>query len=252
MNHLPSTSPLLPPHRAIVVGASSGIGAALVRELAGRGWRVAALARRTAELTAICAGLPNALPYVHDVTAVDDIPRLLQQIARDLDGLDVVIYNAGVQPAVAPDEYNFEKDRQMVEINLLGAMAWLNQAALRFQQAGAGQIVGVSSVAGDRGRAAFPGYHASKGGLSIYLEALRNRLSRRGVAVTTIKPGFVDTPLLANASKTFWVISAEAAAAQIADAVEKRRQVVYVPGRWRWVMLVIRHIPSFIMRRINL
>jgi short-subunit dehydrogenase len=115
-----------------------------------------------------------------------------------------------------------------------------------------GQIAGISSISGDRGRAAFPGYHTSKGALSIYLESLRNRLSRKGVTVTTIKPGFVKTALLENAEKTMWVISPEEAAAQIYEAIQAKKQTVYVPGRWRWVSMVISHIPSFIFRRLNM
>lgn len=244
--------PLEPIKKAIVIGASSGIGAALVHNLSKRGYRVAALARREAELTAVCDAVDNVTTYVHDVTNHDTIPDLFQKIVRDLGGLDVVIYNAGVQPEVAPDEYDFTKDHYMVNVNLLGAMAWLNQAAQRFNRIQHGSIAAVSSVAGDRGRSAFPGYHTSKGALSIYMESLRNRLAKRGVTITTIKPGFVDTPLLENADKTFWVISAADAAHQIVNAIEAGKQTIYIPARWRWVMLIIKHIPSFIFRRMSI
>ncbi|MGB1253805.1 MAG: SDR family NAD(P)-dependent oxidoreductase [Candidatus Promineifilaceae bacterium] len=247
-----ASRPLDGTKKAIVIGASSGIGAAIVTELAQQGYRVAALARREDKLNTLCAGLEQARAYVHDVTDYDAVPTLFNQITRDLDGLDLVVYVAGVQPIVAPDEYNFDKDRQMIEINLLGAMAWLNQAALRFSRAKTGQIVGISSVAGDRGRSAFPGYHTSKGALNVYLESLRNRLDKQGVTVTTVKPGFVDTPLLENAAKTFWVIQPSDAAQQIVSAVKKKRQVIYVPGRWRWVMLIIMNIPSFVFRRLSI
>ncbi|MDX1688053.1 MAG: SDR family NAD(P)-dependent oxidoreductase [Candidatus Promineifilaceae bacterium] len=250
--------PLNPREKAIVVGASSGIGAALVQALAQRGATVAAVARSTDQLEAVCeganaaAGERRAFPYAHDVTNFDEIPELFQRIVEEIGGLDLIVYVAGIQPPVAPDEYNFEKDAAMVGVNLLGAIAWLNNAAKRFKRTGGGQIVGISSISGDRGRAAFPAYHTSKGGLNIYLESLRNRLSRHGVTVTTIKPGFVNTRLLENADKTFWVISPEEAASQIVEAVEQKKQVAYVPGRWRWVSLVIQMIPSFIFRRLNL
>lgn len=244
--------PLETNRRAIVIGASSGIGAALVRKLAHDGYRVAALARRDDQLASLCDSLDSAKAYAHDVTNFDDVPELFQQIVRDLDGLDLIIYVAGVQPPIEPNEYDFVKDRQMIEINLLGAMAWLNQAALRFERAGSGHIVGISSVAGDRGRSAFPGYHTSKGALTIYLESLRNRIAKKGACVTTIKPGFVQTRLLENASKTFWVITPDEAAQQIMSAVDKKKQVVYTPARWRFVMLIIGHIPSFIFRRLSI
>lgn len=254
----PQTRPLEPQKRAIVIGASSGIGAALVRELAHNGYRVAAIARREAKLQELSdsvntAVAPNTvLPYSHNVTNYDEIPTLFQTIVQALGGLDMIIYNAGVQPPITLNEYNFEKDRKMIEVNLLGAIAWLNQAALRFERAGQGQIVGIGSVAGDRGRVGSPAYNTSKAGLATYLESLRNRLTRHGVSVTTIKPGFVDTVLLEeNASRTFWVISPQEAASQILKAAKRRKQTVYVPGRWRLLMLIIRHIPSFIFRRLS-
>jgi short-subunit dehydrogenase len=245
------TKPLHSQKRAIVIGASSGIGAALVAELARRQYTVAALARREEQLTAVCQPIPSAIPYVHDVTDYDAIPPLFDQIVQDLGGLDVIIYVAGVQPAVAPDEYDYQKDRAMIEINLMGAIAWLNLAAIRFERAGYGRIAGISSVAGDRGRVGSPVYNTSKAGLNTYLEALRNRLSKKGVTVTTIKPGFVDTVLLENAPKTFWVISPEEAAVQMVDAIEKKRQIVYVPPRWGLIGMIVRHIPSFIFRRLS-
>ena len=253
---LPPVRPLESRPRAIVIGASSGIGAALVEELARQGYVVAALARREAKLQDLQARVArtvsgsNILIYPHNTVDFDAIPALFQEIVGDLGGLDLVIYNAGVMPAVAADEFSFAKDRQMLETNLLGAVAWLDQAALRFSRARAGHIVGISSVAGDRGRVGNPAYHASKGGLSIFLESLRNRLSKAGVTVTTIKPGFVKTGMLDNAPRTFWVITPEEAAAEIVHAVRSKQQTRYVPARWALVMLIIRHIPSFVFRRI--
>jgi len=229
----------------------------MVKELAGQGYRVAALARRESLLKELCDEV-NAQPEngrvfyrVHDAANFAEIPALFQEVTRDLGGLDLIVYAAGIQPPVMPDEYTFAKDKAMIEVNLLGAIGWLNETAVRFQREGKGQIVAISSVAGDRGRIGSPVYNASKAALNTYLEALRNRLSRLGVTVTTIKPGFVDTVLLENAPKTFWVITPEQAAASIYQAIRKHKQTVYVPARWRWVMLIIRHIPSFIFRRMN-
>ncbi len=248
---IPPTKPLHKVKRAIVIGASSGIGAALVRALAQQSYVVAALARREEELTAVCQQAPQAIPYVHDVTDFEAIPALFEQIMQELGGLDLIIYVAGVQPAVALDEYNTDKDKAMIEINLMGAIAWLNLAAIRFARAKKGHIVGISSIAGDRGRVGSPVYNTSKAGLNTYLEALRNRLSKKGVTVTTIKPGFIDTALLENAPKTFWVISPEEAAAEMMQAIHSKRQIAYVPARWRLVGLIVRLIPSFIFRRLS-
>ena len=249
--------PLEPQKRALIVGASSGIGAALVRHLAKQGYRVAALARREAKLQELCEQVNVAAangrvhPYTHNVTDYDTIPGLFQTIVRDLGGLDLIIYVAGVQSSVTLNEYDFDKDQAMINVNVLGAIAWLNQAALRFERAGSGHIVGIGSIAGDRGRVGGPVYNSSKAALATYLEALRNRLTRHGVTVTTIKPGFVDTVLLENAAKTFWVISSQEAAERIYQALQKKKQTVYVPARWGLVGLVIRHIPSFVFRRLS-
>lgn len=249
----PANRPLEPQRRAIVIGASSGLGAALVRRLAAQGYWVAAVARREAELAALRDGIGRdvVLPYVHDVTEYEQIPLLFDRITSDLGGLDLIIYAAAVQPRVAANEYDFAKDEAMLRTNLLGAVAWLNPAATRFERARSGHIVGISSIAGDRGRVGSPVYNTSKAGLDTYLEALRNRLSRHGVAVTTIKPGFIDTDLLKNAPKTFWVISPDEAAARTYDAIRRRRQVAYIPPRWRLVSLAVRAVPSAIFRRLN-
>ncbi len=256
-----TTRPLEPQKRTIVIGASSGIGAALLHELAHQGYMVAAVARREALLKELCDSINTATanngddirvrPYSHSVTSYAEIPALFQTIVSDLGGLDLVIYNAGVQPVVALDEYNFEKDKTMIDVNLLGAMAWLNETAVRFQRTGHGHIVGIGSIAGERGRVGSPAYNTSKAALHTYLESLRNRLAKHGASVTTIKPGFVDTILLENATKTFWVISPAEAASQIYKAIQRKRQTVYVPARWGLVGLIIRLIPSFIFRRMG-
>lgn len=249
--------PLLTHPRAVVIGASSGIGAALTRRLAREGYVVAALARREEALRSLCEEIneesdpPAALPYPHDVTALEEIPALFQTLLKDLRGIDLVAFVAGAMPEVGPREYDFEKDRQMIEVNFMSAVAWLSQAATLFDRMGEGQIVGVSSVAGERGRVLNPAYNASKAGLTAYLEGLRNRLSRRGVGVLTVKPGFVDTAMLENAARTFWVVTPDQAARQIWRAIQAGRQDVYIPGRWRMVMWVIRNIPSVIFRRLS-
>ena len=256
LNQSPINRPLEPQRRAIVVGASSGLGAALAGRLAAQGYRVAAVARREAELAALRdraaqSGRGVICPYIHDVTEYTQVPLLFDQITRDLGGLDLIVYVAAVQPQVGLHEYNFAKDEAMIRTNLLGAIAWLNEAAARFERARAGRIVAISSIAGDRGRVGSPVYNASKAGLDTYVEGLRNRLSRHGVKVITVKPGFIDTELLKNAARTFWVISPEEAAARTLEAAEGRRQVVYIPPRWRLVSLIVRALPSVLFRRLN-
>jgi decaprenylphospho-beta-D-erythro-pentofuranosid-2-ulose 2-reductase len=252
-------TPLTPRLRGIIVGASEGIGAALARKLAKEGYTLALLARQADKLKALCveinqtSGETRVLAYPHDVTKYNEVPALLQKIVADLGGLDIIIYMAGSNhPPGGMDRYNFENDRKMVEVNLIGAMAWLTPVAEMFQNAKAGQIVGISSVAGDRGRVGNPGYNTAKAGVATYMEALRNRLTRHGVNVLTVKPGFVKTEMLkAAAGPTPFAIEPEKAADDIYNAMRKRKQAIYTPFFWRYIMLVIRHIPSFIFRRLS-
>jgi len=254
---VPISTPLHPEQCALIIGASSGMGAALARHLSRAGYTLALVARRKALLTSLCdeinaaSGKTLAVPYVHDVCEYDEVPDLLRRIVSDLGGLDLVIYAAGVNYPPGPEAYNFDGDRQMLEVNLIGAFAWLNEVAAIFQSARSGQIVGISSVAGDRGRVGNPGYNTSKAGLTTYLEALRNRLSRRGVNVLTVKPGFVETDMLKAAQKVMFPITAEKAADDIYRAIRARKQQIYIPWFWSWIMLAIRNMPSILFRRMS-
>ncbi len=253
----PQENPLKPKKRAILVGASSGIGAALARELASQDILVAALARRKDELEDLCLdintkiGETRCLAFAHDVRDTDAIPKLFNEIFSLFAGVDMIIYVAGVQPEMKLEEFNWQKDKEMLDINLGGAVAWLGHMAEFFSKQGHGQIVGISSLAGDRGRVANPVYSSSKAGLDAYLESLRNRLTRKGIHVLTVKPGFVDTVLLANAPTTFGVLSPESAAQKIWKAMQKGTQLMYLPWWWRWIMLAVRLTPSFIFRRLS-
>jgi len=251
-------TPLNPRRRGIIVGASDGIGAALARKLAKEGYTIALVARRKDKLNTLCAEINSAemearaFPYVHDVANYDEVPDLLRKIVADLGGLDVLVFMAGVNFPPGLTSYNFEGDRKMVEVNLIGAMAWLSPVAEMFQNAKAGQIVGISSVAGDRGRIGNPGYNTSKAGLTTYLEALRNRLTRHGVNVLTVKPGFVKTEMLKAAQGgTPFAITPEKAAEDIYKAMRKRKQLIYTAPIWRWIMLIIQLVPSVIFRRMS-
>ncbi len=253
----PPATPLQPRKRAIIVGASGGIGAALARRLAAEGYTLALLARRADKLAAVCeeinseAGEIRAFSTVHDVTDYASVPGLLREITARLGGLDLFIYNAGVLYPSGMKHYEFEKDRRVTEVNYLGALAWLNPVAAMFHQLKAGQIVGISSVAGERGRVGNPSYNASKAALTCYLESLRNRLTRRGVHVLTVKPGYVLTDMTAGGKNLYFAIPAEQAAADICSAIRRHKQVIYIAPIWWLVMFVVRNIPSIIFRRLS-
>ncbi len=237
--------------KAMVVGASSGMGREIARQLAASGCKVAAIARRKDKLDELTSEFPGKiLPYSHDVRQFDDVQALFQQIARDLDGLDLVIYCSGIMPHVAADEYDFRKDQEIVEINLLGAMAWLDQAAIRFGNTRSGTIVAIGSTAGERGRESFPAYSTSKAALKAYLEALRNRLTTRGVTVTTIKPGPVQTDMIAGTS-TKGAIPVESAAEKILKLAPKGGEH-FLKITHSIIFWGIRNTPSFLFRRLKL
>lgn len=256
---IPRATPLNPKQKAILIGASGGIGAQVARRLAREGYVLALLDRSEDILKTLCDEInqahkeTRAVFYKHDVTAYDQVPGLFRKVVADLGGLDLFVYVAGAIYFPAIDEFNFAEDYKMVEVNLLGAMAWMSEVAPVFQSMRGGQIVGVSSVAGDRGRVGNPGYNTSKAGFTCYLEALRNRLTRHGVHVLTIKPGMVKTEMLnlPNAPRPVLAVTPEQAADGIWNAIKKRKQVAYVSGLWRWVMLVITHTPSVIFRRLS-
>jgi NAD(P)-dependent dehydrogenase (short-subunit alcohol dehydrogenase family) len=243
---------------AIVVGASSGIGAEIARQLAADGCQVALLGRRTEELQKVAAaiaagGRGSAIVKQHDVTQYDTVPTLLADLVSELGGLDLLVYAAGIMYTPGEGEYDFARDRAQIEVNLLGAMAWTTPVAALFEAKRAGTIVGLSSIAGERGRRTFPGYSTSKAGLTTWLESLRNRVARHGVNVVTVKPGFVDTPMTAALERKPMVIPAAKAAALILSAARRGNSAsVFVPGQWWLVAMILRHLPSFVFRRINI
>lgn len=240
---------------AVVVGASSGIGEAIARRLVAEGVRVALVARREAELRRLATelGAERAVLRVHDVRDGDAVPALWDGIESELGPVDLLVYASGAMTPVGEHEFTFEKDREMLAVNLLGAVAWCDQAAVRMEAARRGTIVGISSIAGDRGRRGAPVYAASKAGFTTFLESLRNRLARAGVNVVTIRPGFVDTAMTRGMKGLFWLISADRAAEIVlrhARAGSSRDR--HVPARWWLVSIVIRCIPSWLFRRLSI
>jgi short-subunit dehydrogenase len=242
---------------AIIIGASSGVGAALARRLAREGYALGLIARRIDRLQDLCDELTSAyyiraFAYQHDVVNLAAVPALFDRIVNDLGGLDLLIYCAGVLYPNDPTMYDADQDQFIFQVNLIGAATWINPVAQRFQQRHAGHIVGIGSIAGDRGRRGMPAYTASKAGLHTYLEGMRNRLWRDGVTVTTIKLGQVDTDMLKDADRHRSPITPERAADLIWRAIRQRKQTVYVPWWWGPIGLAVRHLPSVIFRRLSL
>jgi len=239
--------------KAIVFGASTGIGAELVRSLAASGVQVIAIARRQALLDNLALEFPSlVMPVVIDLTASTDASQVLSDLCDRIGGCDLYIYCAGIMPRVGKDEYPTEMDLESIDVNFTSAVRWLNAVASRCQSLKSGTIVGISSVAGDRGRRGGPVYAATKAGFTVYLEALRNRLAVQGVRVVTIKPGPVSTPMTDGLAKLPLMISADKAATLILEHARKGTPVAYVPGIWKLLMTVIRSIPQAVFQRLDI
>lgn len=220
-----------------------------MKQLALSGCKVAALGRRLERLQVLESQYKgNVLPYSHDVTNYGEVPVLFQQITKELGGLDLIVYSSGVMPAVGPDEYDFEKDKSIIEVNLLGAVAWLNQAAIRFGNAGHGTIVAIGSVAGERGRGKQPVYNASKAALATYMEALRNRLAVKGVSVVTVKPGPVDTDMSKDVNRKKLPVT-KAAQLILSKSARSGEHFLLLPEKV--LFTIIRNIPSPLFRKLN-
>lgn len=239
---------------AIVVGASSGIGEALTRELADQGYEVGLAARRTERMRRIGSELPTkAYVATMDLTDPDDARQGFFELADAMRSVDVVVVSAGV--ADVNYDLEWESERRTIDVNVRGFTAIATAAIEYFEgnpdhaSESDGHLVGISSVAAHFGNGGTQAYNASKAYVSRYLEGLRDRQagSDLDVTITTIEPGFVDTALSYG---SFWECSPETAAKQIARASERERTHVYVTRRWRLVAWALDHTPRPLLRRL--
>ena len=240
----------------IIMGASSSMARALARKLSERGHAIFLagrdmkdLKRSAADCAARGARLAEALAF--DARDPAEFAKLIARLEKE-DGA----INAAVFVGSMPPQADIDADPALVD----GVVADCFAGPARFLQALApilearatGTIVGVGSVAGDRGRMSNYVYGAAKAGFATYLSGLRNRLARAGCHVVTAKPGFVDTAMTWGLPGMFLVAAPNDVADSILNAVSKRRNVVYTPFFWRYIMLIIRLIPEPIFKRMSL
>lgn len=234
--------------RAVVIGASSGIGEALARKLAAEGYEVGLTARSVDRLKEIADELPTQ-SYVArmDVTETEAARESFRELADAMGTVDIVVLNAGVGPETM--ELDWEPARDTVDTNVRGFTALAVAAMDRFETQGHGQLVGISSVASYVGSSQAPTYYASKAYVSNYLEGLRYKSQHydADITVTTIEPGFVDTDL---AGGEFWMCSPETAAELIYRAIEGEKRHQFVTKRWRLVALALGLMPDLLKRRL--
>ena len=228
---------------AWVVGASSGIGAALAEELSNRGARVAVSARREDRLHAVSSGRMVVVPA--DATDAAGLRAAADRVRDELGPLDLVILNAGYWQQMDVREWDVDVFRRHVEVNLLGMSNGIAAVLPQMLERGAGVIAGVASVAGYRGLPGAEGYGATKAAQINMLEGLRTEVARRGVRVTTVCPGFVRTEMTErNRFPMPFIIEADAAARTICDGLEHDRTEIVFPLQMAVLMKVARYVPA--------
>ncbi len=243
--------------KVLIVGASSAIAEATARRYAARGARIFLLARDGERLAIIARdlevrGAAAVTTALLDVAQPFDADALMATAQAALQGIDVALFAHGVLPDQRACEQNLTQLRAAFEINTLSTLTLLTPLATQLQTQGHGTLAVISSVAGDRGRQSNYVYAASKAALDVFLSGLRNRLAKHGVQVLTIKPGFVDTPMTAGFKKGPLWASPDTIAEGIVKAIDSKRDVVYLPWFWRYIMLMIRSIPERVFKRLLL
>jgi len=243
----------------VIVGATSTLARAMAARFAARDHALVLAGRDTAELGVIAQDLrvryARPCHVVHfDALDYESHAGFVAQCTAALGAPpDGVVVCFGVLPVQDDAQEDFAVANRCLETNYTGAMSVIERFAALFEARGNGFIAAVSSVAGDRGRKSNYHYGAAKAALNVLLGGLQNRLHGRNVSVTTIKPGFLDTKMTWGLDMPAPLVTdPERAAAIAVRAILKRRGVVYVPGYWRWIMLVIGHIPAVVFKRLSL
>jgi short-subunit dehydrogenase len=243
---------------ALITGASSGIGRALAHELSARGYDLGLGARRLEALDELREEIAQRHPDRRvelrrlDVTDYDLVPGVVEDLAHALGGLDVVIANAGVGSSGAIGEGHAAVDRAVIETNVLGAMATIDAAVAIFRRQQRGQVVAISSVAAFRGLPGSASYSASKAAIAVYADALRAELHGSPIKVTTIYPGYIDTPLNEHIESRPFLIGLDRGAALVADKIEKRVKTSTVPTYpWKGLAPLLRVLPTALIARMS-
>lgn len=236
--------------KAIVIGATSGIGKGLARLLAENGYKVGITGRRTELLESLKAENPETfVSSSFDITRTENIPQHLEELVNELGGLDLLVLSSGTGDL--NKNLSFEKEKQTIDTNVSGFTAVADWTFNYFQQQKRGHFTAISSIAGLRGGRQAPAYNASKAYQISYLEALRQRAGHKKIpiVITDIRPGFVDTDM-AKGEGMFWVASVDKAAKQIYDAIKGKKKIAYVSGRWKIIAGILKVLPGFFYEKM--
>jgi decaprenylphospho-beta-D-erythro-pentofuranosid-2-ulose 2-reductase len=245
------------PKRVLALGATSAIAQAALRLLAERRASFFLVGRSPEKLAAVrddllTRGASGAVGFCADLDDTAGHPALLTKAVADLGGIDIALLAHGVLGDQAQAERGYVAAEAILHTNFLSAVSLITWLANYFETERRGTLAVISSVAGDRGRKSNYVYGASKGGLNIFLDGVRNRIDRAGVQVLTIKPGFVATPMTAHLPKNALFAQPAQVGKYIVRAIEKRKDVVYAPPFWGLIMLMVRSIPRRIFKKMNM
>lgn len=244
------------PASVLALGATSAIAEATLRLLAERGARFYLVARNADKLNAVAAdlhtrGASGVATQVMDLNDTAAHPALLAAATKSLGTIDLALLAHGILGDQAEAEASYSAAEAVLHTNFLSAVSLITWLANYFEPIGKGTIAVISSVAGDRGRKSNYVYGASKGALSIFLDGVRSRLDRAGVQVLTVKPGFVATPMTAHLVQGPMFAQPSQVAQGILKAIEKRRDVVYLPAFWAPIMLILRMVPRPLFKKMK-
>ncbi|NIB41915.1 SDR family oxidoreductase [Pseudomaricurvus alkylphenolicus] len=236
-----------------ITGASSGLGMAMAREFAARGYDLVLTARREALLDQLAdelRGKSKVLAKALDVTDAVAVADVIEWAAREMKGLDIVVANAGVGTTMRVGSGRFEDIKTMLDTNIVGLMATVEAAVKLMRKQNRGHIVGISSVAGCRGLPSGAVYGATKSAVNTYLQALQAETARESIDVTILSPGYIDTPINQGSDNRPFLIDAQTGARKMVDRIEQKVAHAYVPG-WPWALIamLLKRLPNGILAR---
>ena len=239
----------------LILGATSDMAQAMAKKYAAEGWSLTLAARNMELLEPVAGDLRVRSSAEVQTIEFDaaDFPRHKSFYESLETKPDVVICVFGYMGDQLLARTDFEEVRKTIDVNYTGAVSVLNIVAEDFEKRGSGAMVGISSVAGDRGRQSNYIYGSAKAGFTAYLAGLRNRLAKTGVHVMTVKPGFCRTKMTENLElPAALTAEPEQVANAVFNGVEKKYNTVYTLWMWRWIMLIIRHIPEFLFKKMGM
>ncbi|MEM6990615.1 MAG: SDR family NAD(P)-dependent oxidoreductase [Myxococcota bacterium] len=239
--------------RVLIIGATSAIAAELCRRYAERGDALYLIGRNEAKLDALVASIPASVVGTQ-VADLDETDRNAERVATALSvlgGADLAVLAHGLLGSQVRTETDLEHAEQTIRTNFSSMVSLLIPLANAFAESGRGGIAVLSSVAGERGRPRNYTYGAAKGALTIYLQGLRSRLYRDGVAVHTIKLGPVDTPMTVDHPKNLLFANVDDVAGSIVAALDGPGGEHYVPWYWAPIMGVVRRLPEAVFQRLG-